>query len=108
MVRNGSKLLRLLSEIEIMKTPFTFQKSLLSMYLNSWGVDKYISEKGQIKLVVTHATEGDTDISMTFDKQEAYEIWMDSVVDDNDYHYNEARALACVLSGLSDKFDFDL
>ena len=83
-----------------MKTAYTFQKSLFGLYLNSVGVDKYESADGQIKLVVTHAAKGDTKITRTFDNEDAYEIWLDSVVDDNDYYYNAANALNSVLSAL--------
>jgi len=79
---------------------FSFQKSLFSMYINSRGVDKYESESGEIKLVVTHAVDGDTGTFRTFGNEEEYEAWIDSVVDESDFYYNKARALNSVLNEL--------
>lgn len=70
------------------------------MYLNSWGVDKYESNDGKIKLVVTHANKGDTKNTMTFDNENSYEQWIDSIVQEDDWYYNKARGLSSVLDAM--------
>lgn len=70
------------------------------MCLNSWGVNKYESNDGKIKLVVTHANKGDTKNAMIFDNEESYEQWIDGIVTEDDWHYNKARGLSAVLNAM--------
>lgn len=91
-----------------MTNQFTFQKALFNTSLNLWGVDQYESEQGQIKLVLTNSNSGDTDSIIQFDSEEKLEQWLDSVVSEQDYYYNKARALACVISKLDGEFEFGL
>jgi hypothetical protein len=94
--------------METRKDTFTFSKCLFNCTVNDRGVDKYESESGKIKLIVTNIKKGDTDKSVTFNNDDEYQQWLDRIVSDEDYTYNKARALACVLTQLDDEFDFNL
>lgn len=93
-------------------TTFTFEKSLFSLYLNSWGVDKYTSDDGQVKLVNTHAINGDSEETITFESDEAYENWVKKYVTDDEWYYNKANGLNKILDAIeqhckSARYEFD-
>lgn len=81
-------------------TTYSFEKTLFNIYLNQLGVDKYSSDENKIKLIITHATNGDTESVRYFENENSYELWLDSIVDDEDWTYNTARGLSCVIEAI--------
>ena len=78
-----------------------FEKYVFGTFLNGWGIAKY-TDGEEVRIVAEHS-DYDNNGEMTFDSEEAYETWIDEIVDDETAIYNKAQAVNLVLDTLRDK-----
>ena len=75
-----------------------FDKYVFGIALNGWSIAKYMDGE-KVKIVAEHS-DHDDDGEMIFDSEDAYETWINGIVDDKTAIYNKAQALNLVLDAL--------
>ena len=75
-----------------------FEKYIFETLLNGWGVAKYTDDE-KVRIVAEHS-ELPFLGERTFASEDAYETWIDGIVDDDTAIYNQAQAVNLVLKAL--------
>ena len=76
-----------------------FEKFMFGTALNGWSVAKY--RDGEKRILVTEHNAHDRDQKeIVFENVEAFEVWIDDVVSDDDATYNQANAVNCLINAI--------
>ena len=75
-----------------------FEKYIFGTMLNGWSIAKYTD--GEMIRIVAEHSEHDDDGERNFESENDYEIWIDSIVDDETAIYSPAEAVNRVLKAL--------
>lgn len=75
-----------------------FEKYIFGTALNGWSIAKY-TDGEKVRIVAEHSDHEDAG-ERTFDSADAYEAWVDGVVDDETAIYNKAQAVNLMLEAL--------
>lgn len=80
---------------------YQFQKFVGDLFLNRLGVAKYTSIDGD-KIMLKLEKVGTNRVLRTryFDNQEEFELFLDTVTDEDDRYYNKARFVNDVINAL--------
>jgi hypothetical protein len=78
-----------------------FEKYIFGTALNGWSIAKY-TDGECVRIVAEHSDFEDAG-ERTFESVDAYEAWIDEIVDDETANYNKAQAVNLVLKALRDE-----
>ena len=78
-----------------------FEKYVFSTGFNDLSIAKYSNDNGNVLIQIEdHNGKSKQHESASFTSEDEYETWLDSITDENDQHYNKARAVSDVLAHL--------